>query len=49
MKPVLAAALFAAIVAALFISGCAYDGEGSNFTQRDLELQRKVAERSRGF
>ena len=38
-----------ALLAVLLCSGCSsYDGGGSNFTQRDLELQRKLAERRMG-
>ena len=40
---------FLAILILLFISGCeSYDGGGSGFTQRDLELQRKQQERQFG-
>ena len=38
-----------ALLVLLFVSGCeSYDGGGSGFTQRDLELQRKQAERQMG-
>jgi hypothetical protein len=50
MKHLLPAFLFLVLVAVLFLSGCAsYDGGGSGFSQRDLELQRRQSERSRGF
>ena len=49
MKHLLPAIIVLGLIALLFTSGCAYDGEGTGFTQRDLELQRKQAERSRGF
>lgn len=49
MKNLLPAIIVLGLIAMLFTSGCAYDGEGTGFTQRDLELQRKQAERSRGF
>jgi uncharacterized membrane protein SpoIIM required for sporulation len=49
MKHLLPAIIVLGLIAMLFTSGCAYDGEGTGFTQRDLELQRKQAERSRGF
>lgn len=49
MKHLVPAFLVIAILLALFISGCSsYDGEGSGFSQRDLELQRKIAERQVG-
>jgi hypothetical protein len=49
MKYFVSAFLVVALLCTLLISGCSYDGEGSGFTQRDLELQRKNAERSRGM
>lgn len=49
MKHILPAIIVLGLIAMLFTSGCAYDGEGTGFTQKDLELQRKQAERSRGF
>ena len=50
MKTLTAAVLFTALVATLFISGCSsYDGGGSNFTQSDLDLQRRNQERARGM
>lgn len=49
MKHLLPVIVLLGLVAMLFVSGCAYDGEGSGFTQQDLELQRKNAERARGF
>ncbi len=49
MKHLLPAIIVLGLIAMLFTSGCAYDGEGTGFTQKDLELQRKQAERSRGF
>jgi hypothetical protein len=49
MKILLSAFLCLFFVATLLVSGCSsYDGGGSGFTQRDLELQRLQAERSRG-
>ena len=49
MKHLLPAIIVLGLIAMLFTSGCAYDGEGTGFSQKDLELQRKQAERSRGF
>lgn len=49
MKFFLPAFLVLAVLATLFMSGCAYDGGGSGFTQQDLELQRKNADRARGM
>jgi hypothetical protein len=49
MKHLISAFLVLALFSALLISGCAYEGGGSGFTQRDLELQRKQAERARGM
>ncbi len=49
MKPLLAVVLFAVLAATLLLSGCAYDGGGTGFSQRDLELQRRNAEGARGF
>jgi hypothetical protein len=47
MKHLLSAFLFLVILATLFLSGCSsYDASsGSGFSQRDLELQRRLAER----
>lgn len=46
MKLLTPAFLFLVILAALVTSGCeSYDGQGSGFSQRDLERQRKLAER----
>jgi len=45
MKHLLPAIAVLALLAALLLSGCAYDGEGSGFTQRDLDLQRRLADR----
>ena len=50
MKTLTAAFLFTVIVATLLVSGCSsYDGGGSNFTQHDLEVQRRNADRARGM
>ena len=52
MKSFLATLLFLAIAAVMFLSGCSsYDSmpSTSGFTQQDLELQRKNADRARGF
>jgi len=49
MKHLVPALFVIVLLLALSLSGCSsYDGGGSGFTQRDLELQRKNAERSRG-
>jgi len=50
MKHLLPAGLFLILLATLLLSGCSsYDAsEGSGFSQRDLELQRKLSERQLG-
>jgi hypothetical protein len=49
MKHLVPAFAIIALLIVLFMSGCSsYDGEGSGFSQRDLELQRKIAERGVG-
>jgi hypothetical protein len=49
MKHLVPAFFVFVLLATLLCSGCSsYDDGGSGFTQQDLELQRKLAERQVG-